>query len=183
MEVGERHHSPCREVIAHGSISPFPGKSECTEAAGWFYRPAALSYAGTGIETAAYNGLHGRTASAAKSFEAREYALHMNELYQKEKLLPVAEACSCSGSGCSKSGTQCVEISEPVVLTPTAAVGTLSTTCQGVPEITCETAPDGASCTVTLTQRVCVTIPVNYGVTLTSGQPAIACSGDVCTCK
>ena len=30
--------------------------------------------------------------------------------------------------------------------------------------------------------RVCVTIPVNYSVDMTKGDPAIACSGECCGC-
>ena len=57
--------------------------------------------------------------------------------------------------GCNKTGTQCVDISAPLTLTPTAAVGTVTVTCQGSPSITCVTGNDGASCTVTMTQQIC----------------------------
>ncbi|MCI2058532.1 MAG: hypothetical protein LKJ80_04920 [Oscillibacter sp.] len=105
----------------------------------------------------------------------------MNEPYKKEtQLLSPSELCSCPSGGCNKSGTQCVAISEAVELTPTALVGTLTTACQGQPVIACKTSADGATCTVTLTQKVCVTIPVSYGVTSDPEDPTIAC--DDCTC-
>ena len=79
---------------------------------------------------------------------------------------------SCIG----KSGTQCVDISQPVILTPTASLGTVVSSCPGTPCITCVTAPDGASCTLTLTQRVCISIPISYGVEISTGEPTIACA-------
>jgi hypothetical protein len=79
-------------------------------------------------------------------------------------------------TGCNKSGTQCVDISQEVVLTPTVAVGTVTTTCQGAPDVVCVTNAEGTACTVTLTQRVCATIPVTFGVTTTEGEPTILCA-------
>lgn len=93
----------------------------------------------------------------------------MNEAYQNEPIL------TC---GCSKAGMQCVDVTEEVVLTPTAVVGTISTACQGSPSVMCVTNAEGTACTVTLTQRVCVTIPVTFGVSKTEGDPSIMCAGD-----
>lgn len=107
----------------------------------------------------------------------------MSELYKKDAgpLVSSEEATRCPLSGCAKTAIQCVQVSEPVVLTPTASVGTATTACQGSPTVSCETSPDGTHCTVTLTQKVCVTIPVQYGVTVTKGEPSIACDGVSCT--
>ena len=49
-------------------------------------------------------------------------------------------------------------------------------TCQGSPSVTCVTSSDKTHCTVTLTQQVCVSIPVCYGVTMSTGDPTIACA-------
>lgn len=99
----------------------------------------------------------------------------MNEVYKKESILAASPLCPVSG--CSKSGTQCVEISKPVVLSPTAVVGTITTACQGNPVVECENNADGTACTVTLTQRVCVTIPVTFGVAMDESSPGIQCAG------
>ena len=99
----------------------------------------------------------------------------MSQLYQKEPMLSMGSLC-CATPGCSKSGTQCVDVTESVVLTPTAAVGTITTACQGNPSVTCVTNEEGTACTVTLTQRVCVSIPVTFGVSLVSGEPTILCA-------
>jgi hypothetical protein len=104
------------------------------------------------------------------------------ESYHKDALTAAPFACKCPPAGCEKAGTQCVEIAEPVKLEPAAAVGTAVVACQGVPAVACVTDPSGAFCTVTLTQLVCVSIPVTYGVTVTAGTPSITCSGDTCAC-
>ena len=68
----------------------------------------------------------------------------------------------------------------PVILVPTAVMGSPTVTCQGSPNITCSTHADGTMCTVTLTQQVCVSIPVRYGVTMSTCDPTISCA-DSCT--
>jgi len=100
----------------------------------------------------------------------------------------MSEYCnSCSpapgpvSAGCTgRTATQCVDISQPVILTPTASLGTVVTSCPGSPVVTCETNADGTSCTVTLTQRVCVSIPVNFGITADTEAPSIACADRSC---
>jgi hypothetical protein len=73
-----------------------------------------------------------------------------------------------------------VDVTAALTLAPTASVGTVSVTCQGSPAITCVTAPDGTSCTITMTQQVCVSVPIRYGVTLNTGEPTIACADNNC---
>ncbi len=106
--------------------------------------------------------------------------MRINEAYEHDTILPYQGEESCSMGGCSKVGTQCVDVTAELTLTPTASVGTVSITCQGVPDITCVTAQDGSCCTVTMTQQICVSVPIRYGVTLTNTEPTIACAGDSC---
>lgn len=102
----------------------------------------------------------------------------MNEVYRRDT--EDSGRCACS---CSKSGTQCVDIREPVILAPAVTVGSVTTVCQGSPVVVCETSDDGTYCTVTLTQKVCVTVPVQYGVTVSKGEASISCSGGSgCSC-
>ena len=103
-----------------------------------------------------------------------ERSFSVNEVY-KESIL-AATGLSCPTTGCSKSGTQCVDVSKNVLLMPTATVGTISTSCQGSPTVTCTTNAEGTASTVTLTQRVCVTIPVTFGVTKEEGDASIMCA-------
>lgn len=107
--------------------------------------------------------------------------MHISEVYEHE---PIRQAeNSCPINGCSKVGTQCVNVAAKMSLTPTAVVGAPTVTCQGAPKVTCVTQPGGASCTVTMTQQVCVSVPVRYGVELKSEEPTIACADtDCCGC-
>ncbi len=88
---------------------------------------------------------------------------------------------SCPG-GCAQEGAQNLEISQAVVLTPSVEVGPVTTSCLGSPTVCCQGDGSGSSCTVTLTQRVSVSIPVKYGVSTSQGQPSIACGGPNCGC-
>ena len=108
--------------------------------------------------------------------------MRINEAYEHEPILPYQGEESCPLNSCNKIGTQCVDVSESLVLTPAVTVGTATVTCQGVPVITCETDAGGATCTVTMTQQVCVSVPIRYGVTLTSGEPTISCADSCIGC-
>lgn len=105
--------------------------------------------------------------------------MRINEAYEHEAILPYQPEESCPTGGCNKVGTQCVRVTAPLVLTPAAAVGTVTVSCQGSPEISCVTDASGSSCTVAMTQEVCVSVPIRYGVALATGEPTIAC-GDSC---
>lgn len=96
----------------------------------------------------------------------------MNETYRKD-IIPTTPP---PVTGCNKTGTQCVDISAEVTLTPRTTVGTITTTCQGTPTVLCETNDEGTACTATLTQRVCVTIPVTFSVEKEDGEPSIMCA-------
>ena len=102
--------------------------------------------------------------------------MRINEAYEHDALLPNPGVC------CEKQGGHCVDIAAPVTMVPEVTVGTVTSACQGEPSVTCVTNADGASCTLTFTQRVCVSVPVCFGVTVTEGDPRIACgnSGKCC---
>ena len=131
----------------------------------------------------------GRQAPRERNLkETREFVLRINEIYEHETIRPCqAEETSCPISGCNKVSTQCVDVSAPVVLSPTATLGSPTVTCQGSPSVTCVTSTDKTHCTVTLTQQVCVSIPVCYGVTMATGDATITCADGAgscnCTCR
>ncbi len=104
--------------------------------------------------------------------------MRINEAYEHETILP-RQGDEC---GCNKIVTQCVDVTAPVTLIPTASLGTVTVACQGNPSVTCVTDPDGTCCTLTFTQQVCVSVPIRYGVTMTTGEPCIACSDSECGC-
>ena len=131
--------------------------------------------------------LGGPLCPAGAQFQGNEgFALRINEVYEHEAIRSCqGEETSCPVSGCNKVSTQCVDVSAPVVLSPTATLGTPTVTCQGSPNVTCVTSSDRTYCTVTLTQQVCVSIPVCYGVSISTGDTTIACSdgGAGCCCR
>lgn len=110
--------------------------------------------------------------------------MRINEAYEHEAILSCqGEEGTLANTGCNKVTTQCVDVTAPVILQPTASVGTVTVACQGAPSVTCVSDPSGTSCTVTLTQQICVTMPVRYGVSMSTGDPTISCAGDgVCSC-
>ena len=99
--------------------------------------------------------------------------MRINETYEHTPIQPYQP--EEPASGCNKVGTHAVDIAASLSLTPTVA-------CQGNPSVTCVTDPDGTCCTLTFTQQVCVSVPIRYGVTMTTGEPCIACSDSECGC-
>ena len=96
--------------------------------------------------------------------------------------IPDVQTCPATGY---QSATVCV----PVVVTPFATPGTTKTVCCGDPVIssgstTCDGTVNG-SCFFTITQQLCVEVPVNFGAIATVGAPSVECGGatgeDICT--
>lgn len=106
--------------------------------------------------------------------------MHINEAYEHEPILPYQPEDACSINSCNKTASQCVEVSAPVTLTPTAVVGNISVACQGAPDVDCVTNSGGNSCTLTITQKVCVSVPIRFGVTTDCDDPTIACADGKC---
>lgn len=102
--------------------------------------------------------------------------MHISEAYEHEPILPYQPEESCPASGCGKTGIQCVDVAAPMTLTPVATVGEAAVSCQGAPSVVCVTDAGGASCTVTVTQRVCVAVPIRYSVVVAPEDPTIACA-------
>lgn len=101
--------------------------------------------------------------------------MRINEAYEHAPILPGPgdETGSCN---CNKIVTQCVDVTAPVTLVPTACLGNVTVACQGMPVVNCTADPCGTSSTITVTQRVCVTIPVRYDVSMNTGDPTISCA-------
>ena len=112
--------------------------------------------------------------------EKREFVLRINEAYEHTSILPYQGEECCQTGVCNKTSTQCLDVTAALTLVPEASVGTVTVACQGTPTITCVTAPDGSCCTITMTQQICVSIPVCYGVTMGGGETTIACADNNC---
>ena len=107
--------------------------------------------------------------------------MHINEAYEHEPILTYQPEDACPINSCSKTASQCVEVTAPVTLTPTAVVGSISVACQGAPDVDCVTNDGGISCTLTITQKVCVSVPVRFGVEKADDDdPKIACADGRC---
>ena len=83
----------------------------------------------------------------------RGIVLHISEAYEHEPILPYQPEDSCPVNSCNKTAAQCVEVTAPVTLTPTAVVGSISVACQGAPDVDCVTNDGGISCTLTIHRR------------------------------
>lgn len=90
---------------------------------------------------------------------------------------------------CPATGYQTSSVCVPVVVTPFATPGVTTTLCCGAPVITpgistCPGVPNG-TCTFTITQNLCTTVPIEFGAEAVTGTPTVLCgtaSGvDLCT--
>ena len=90
---------------------------------------------------------------------------------------------------CETTAFQTATVCVPVTVTPFAIAGTPTTFCCGDAIITqgpatCKGTVNG-SCTFTITQNICISIPVLFGATATVGAPSVECGTasdvDICT--
>lgn len=90
---------------------------------------------------------------------------------------------------CPAVGYQSASICVPVTVTPFAQTGATVTKCCGDPVVTqgrevCSGVKNG-SCFFTITQDICVAVPVEFGAVATVGDSYINCNGasdqDICT--
>lgn len=90
---------------------------------------------------------------------------------------------------CPAVGYQSASICVPVTVTPFARAGVTTTKCCGDPMVTpgreaCDGVKNG-SCFFTITQKICVAVPVEFGAVATVGDSYVNCNGaseqDICT--
>ncbi|MDY3014147.1 MAG: hypothetical protein SOR61_02940 [Evtepia sp.] len=90
---------------------------------------------------------------------------------------------------CPSVGYQSASICVPITVTPFARTGATITKCCGDAVVTpgrvvCEGTKNG-SCSFTISQDICVAVPVVFGATATEGEAYVACgsatSEDVCS--
>lgn len=96
------------------------------------------------------------------------------------------------GQTCPAVGYQSASICVPVTVTPFAQTGMTTTKCCGSPVVTqgrevCGGIKNG-SCFFTITQDICVAVPVEFGAVATVGDSFVSCNGaseqDICsTCE
>ena len=87
------------------------------------------------------------------------------------------------GEPCEVNAQQMVEVCLPVQVRPFARVGQISTRCCGPaiirPGILCP-GPIIENCNFTVSQRICVEVPVEFGANVTPEQPHTNCTGERC---
>lgn len=90
---------------------------------------------------------------------------------------------------CPAVGYQSASICVPVTVTPFANAGATVTKCCGDPVVTpgretCGGLKNG-TCSFTISQEICVAVPVAFGATASVGETYVACNGvsasDICT--
>lgn len=90
---------------------------------------------------------------------------------------------------CPAVGYQSASICVPVTITPFAQTGPTYTKCCGNPVVTpgnavCDGVRNG-SCSFTITQDICIAVPVAFGASAAVGDTFVSCNGasseDICT--
>lgn len=87
----------------------------------------------------------------------------------------------CAAAACGSVVTQRMTVCVPVTVTPWARTGMVSATCCGEPEVeegavACAGDED-ASCSFTISQPICVDIPVSFGASAVTGAARTLCEG------
>ncbi len=90
---------------------------------------------------------------------------------------------------CVATAYQPSTVCVPVTVTPFVLPGDTTTVCCGPPTVTSGTAPcpgvENGSCTFTITQSICVAVPIEFGANSVVGDPFVQCgtasAEDICT--
>lgn len=102
----------------------------------------------------------------------------------------VAEGQTICGPACAEPSTCCLvtayqeaDVCALVTVTPIATAGTITTVCCGTPVITpgATQCSGPTQCTFTITQTVCLTVPVTFGAEATVADPTINCQDPTLT--
>lgn len=87
-------------------------------------------------------------------------------------------ACGVTPPTCTVTAYQLATVCQPVTITPFATHGTVTTVCCGDAEINPgPTCPSGGepSCSFTITQTLCVAVPISFGATPTFDPATVVC--------
>lgn len=78
--------------------------------------------------------------------------------------------------GCTKTAQQYADVSTSISLKSTATIGQLETECCGEPSICCEETQCENMCKITITQKVCIKIPISYKIDACINEDGINCN-------
>jgi hypothetical protein len=85
----------------------------------------------------------------------------------------ILPAHGCHENACKRVVVQKADVSVPIEIRPSAVVGRITSECMGEPRITNESHPE--CCHVTITQTICVIIPIEYNVTSRVEDSEVSC--------
>ena len=89
------------------------------------------------------------------------------------------ESCECNTSNdCSEVARQYVDINASVELKPSATIGEIETECCGEPIVCCNENHCRKAYEITISQKLCIKIPIIYNVTACVGESDISCGCD-----
>lgn len=94
-----------------------------------------------------------------------------------EGLTICGPGCDPQEGGCPVVGYQRSTVCVPVTVTPFAHVGTPVASCCGAPVVTTgDVCPrNGGICHFTISQEICVAVPVEFGARAVAGTPSVQC--------
>jgi len=90
---------------------------------------------------------------------------------------------------CPATAYQSATVCVPITVTPYAKTGTTETVCCGAPTVVageskCSSGTKNGSCVFTITQDICVTVPVEFGATALPSDYYVTCNDasatDIC---
>lgn len=96
------------------------------------------------------------------------------DMSQKDKC-PPPPPCDCTYEEFKREVVQSADLTLPVEIEPSATVGRIEADCSGDPIVVCSQDPCRNVCRVTITQRICVKIPITYGVLTCVEDPTLKC--------
>lgn len=96
-----------------------------------------------------------------------------------------ADSCDCSYCGCDcvRTGVQYADITTPISVEPHVKIGGIETEYIGVPDVCCTESRCKNVFNIVLTQKLRITIPIQYGVTACVEESDITCRCDEPYCE
>lgn len=88
--------------------------------------------------------------------------------------------CNCSEDECVRTNYQYANVSVPIQLRPSATTGNIVVECCEEPVVECRGDERRNSCEITITQKVCIKIPISYQIDACAGESVIECDCGNC---
>ncbi|MEG1743053.1 MAG: hypothetical protein RR246_02690 [Clostridia bacterium] len=96
-----------------------------------------------------------------------------------ESLSNPSVPCECADSICSKISYQYAKIGVPVEIKPNVSVGKITSDCCDEPIVCCKSRCDN-SCSIIISQNICIKIPIKYDIGADIGESFVTCENKNC---